>query len=59
MCVSIEPIELVFFSRGKSRPIVVKFADTDSKLLIKSALKSVNLRQTTCKVVEQFPQEVM
>ena len=46
------------FSRGKTRPTVVKFADTASKLLVKSALKSVNLRQTTYPVVEQFAQEV-
>ena len=39
-------------------PIVVTFADTDSQLLIKSVLKSVNLRQTTYNVVEHFPQEV-
>ena len=39
-------------------PIVVTFADTDSQLLIKSVLKSVNLRQTTYPVVEQFAQEV-
>lgn len=46
------------FICGKTRPIVVRFADTDSKLLVKSTLKYANLRQTTYNVVEQFPQEV-
>lgn len=49
------------FSRGKTRPIVVKFADTNSKMLVKSALRNVKFQgypRSTYNVVEQYPQEV-
>jgi hypothetical protein len=43
---------------GKCRPIVVKFKDTASKLEVKNALKSVNLKGTKFNVGEQYPQEI-
>lgn len=46
------------FINGKTRPIVVKFKDSSSKHLIQSALKSVDLRNTSFNVKEQYPQEV-
>jgi uncharacterized protein YoxC len=46
------------YVRGKTRPIVVKFCDTNSKLTVKNALRGVNLRPTDYNVSEQFPQEV-
>lgn len=47
------------FSRGKIRPIVVKFLDTNSKDKVKSALRNVDLRQTPFNVNEQYPEEVL
>lgn len=46
------------FMHGKIRPIVVKFSDTDSKLLVKSALRHINLKYSDYNVSEQFPPEV-
>jgi hypothetical protein len=37
---------------------VVKLKDTESKLVIKSALKHVNLKHSNYNVTEQYPQEV-
>jgi hypothetical protein len=42
---------------GKTRPIVAKL-DEDSKSLIKSALKGINLRFSPYNVSDQFPPEV-
>lgn len=41
------------------RPVVAKFSDTASKLEVKRALKSVNLRGTPYNVTDQFPPEVL
>lgn len=46
------------FKHGKPRAIVVKFKDTNSKMLVKSALKSINLKNTSFAVFEQYPQAV-
>ena len=43
---------------GKSRPIVAKFKDTASKMCVKNALRSVNLRNTPFNVFDQLPQEI-
>lgn len=46
------------YKLGKPRAIVVKFKDTESKMLIKSALKNINLKATPFAVFEQYPQAV-
>jgi hypothetical protein len=46
------------FVKGKIRPVVVKFKNTDSKMLVKNALKNINLKQSDYNVSEQFPPEV-
>lgn len=38
------------------RSIVVKFKDTASKMVVKSALHDINLKDTPYKVFDQFPQ---
>ena len=43
---------------GKTRAIVAKFKDTDSKMCIKAALRDVNLRSSGFGVHDQLPQEV-
>ena len=43
------------FNPNKTRNIVVKFKDTASKMLVKSALQNVNLRGSPYAVFEQFP----
>ena len=43
---------------NKTRPVVVKFKDTNSKMRVKDALKTVNLRGSQYNVSEQFPPEV-
>jgi len=39
-------------------PIVAKFVDTTYKLFVKDQLRSVNLRQTSYNVTDQYPHEV-
>ncbi|KAL4236294.1 hypothetical protein ACF0H5_004681 [Mactra antiquata] len=46
------------FRANKTRPIVVKFKDTDSKIQVKDALKTVKLRDTPYNVSDQYPPEV-
>ena len=46
------------YAHTKSRAIVVKFSDTSSKMQVKDALKSVNLKGTPYAVFDQFPQNV-
>ena len=43
------------FTPGKTRNIVVKFKDTESKMVVKNALKNGNLKETPFAVFEQFP----
>lgn len=43
---------------GKQRPIVVKFASTASKMVVKSALQNVNLKSSPYNVFDQFPKIV-
>ena len=43
---------------GKTRPIVAKFKDSQSKINIKSALKAINLKNTKYAVFDQLPQEI-
>ena len=43
---------------NKVRPIVVKFRDTTSKMIVKDTLRNVNLRSSPYNVSEQYPQEV-
>ena len=43
------------FTPGKTRNIVVKFKDTQSKMVVKNALRDVNLKDTPFGVFEQFP----
>lgn len=43
---------------GKTRAIVVKLKDTESKSIIKSALKSINLKDTPYAVFDQYPKIV-
>ena len=43
------------FNPNKTRNIVVKFKDTASKMLVKSALQNINLRGSPYAVFEQFP----
>ena len=43
---------------NKGRPISVKFKDTTSKMIVKDALRNVNLRSSPYNVSEQYPQEV-
>ena len=45
------------FHRNKTRPIVVKFCDSKSKM--KNSLKNTNLRNTNFYVKDQFPREVV
>ena len=45
-------------SVGKTRYIVVKFKDTDSKLRVKHSLKHVDLKQSPYAVFDQLPKEV-
>lgn len=45
-------------NRDKPRPIVVKFLDTASKMLVKDQLRSMKLRDSPYNVSEQFPPEV-
>ena len=45
-------------SVGKTRSIVVKFKDTDSKLRVKNSLKHVDLKQSPYAVFDQLPKEV-
>lgn len=40
---------------GRTRSIVVKFKDTDSKLVVKNALREINLRGTAYAVYDQLP----
>ena len=47
------------FQRNKTRPIVVKFCDSKSKMTVKNSLKNTNLRNTNFNVKDQFPQEVV
>ena len=42
---------------GKTRPVVAKL-NSDSKTLIKNATKSVNLKNSSYNIADQFPQEV-
>jgi hypothetical protein len=42
---------------GKTRPIIINF-DTDSKILVKVAFKSVKLKDTPYSVFDQLPKEV-
>lgn len=46
------------FSANKTRPIVAKFKDTASKMVIKDVLRNANLRDTPYIVSEQYPPEV-
>lgn len=46
------------YSAAKTRPIVAKFSDTASKLVVKDALKTVNLRNSPYNATEQYPPEV-
>lgn len=46
------------FRAAKTRPIVAKFGDTASKLVVKDALKTVNLRNSPYNATEQYPPEV-
>ena len=43
---------------GRTRPIVTKFMDTNSKMLVKDTVKTVNMKQTTFNVFDQLPQKV-
>lgn len=43
---------------NRSRPMVAKFCDTKSKMVVKNALRDVNLRGTGYNVTEQYPPEV-
>ncbi|MEW8548740.1 MAG: hypothetical protein AB2693_35000 [Candidatus Thiodiazotropha sp.] len=45
-------------SAGKTRPIVVKFKDTDSKMRVKNSLKHIDLKQSPYAVFDQLPKEV-
>lgn len=47
------------FTRGKTRPIVAKFLNTNSKNQVKSCLRNVDLRQTPFNVKEQYPEEIL
>lgn len=42
---------------GKTRPIVVKFKDTASKMVVKNASKSISLKAITFNKGEQYPQK--
>ena len=46
------------FVSGKTRPTVVKFKDTSSKMTVKKSLRQVNLFHTPYNVTEQFPKEI-
>lgn len=43
---------------GKTRSIVVRFMNTDAKMVVKNALRHVNLRESPFSVFDQFPQIV-
>ena len=43
---------------SRTRPIVVKFMDTDSKMRVKSTLKGANLKNSPYNVFDQLPQKV-
>jgi hypothetical protein len=43
---------------GKTRSMVIKFKDTNSKLLVKNASKSVNLKAKSVAVFDQLPRQV-
>jgi hypothetical protein len=43
---------------GKKRPIVINFKDTESKMVVKEALKHVDLRKTPFALFDQLPREV-
>lgn len=47
------------FVRGKNRPVVARFMNTSSKLRVKSALRNIDLRQTSFNVSEQYPNSVL
>ena len=44
---------------NKTRPIVVRFKDTNSKLRVKDALRGADLRSTPFNVADQYPTEVL
>ena len=46
------------YRANRTTPIVAKFVDTTSKLFVKDQLRSVNLRQTSYNVTDQYPHEV-
>lgn len=46
------------FKPGKPRAMIVKFKDTDSKMLVKSTAKELDLKQTPYGVFDQYPPEV-
>lgn len=46
------------YSANKTRPVVAKFCDTKSKMMVKDAPSSVNLRDTTYNVSEHYPPEI-
>ncbi|WAR23433.1 hypothetical protein MAR_037102 [Mya arenaria] len=46
------------YVRGKTRPIVAKFVDTKSKMMVKDALRRVKLDYRGPNVTDQYPPEV-
>ena len=46
------------YRANRTTPIVAKFVDTTYKLFVKDQLRSVNLRQTSYNVTDQYPHEV-
>lgn len=46
------------FKPDKPRAIIVKFKDTDSKMLVKTASRQFDLKQTPYGVFDQYPPEV-
>ena len=46
------------FKSDKPRAIIVKFKDTDSKMLVKTAARQFDLKQTPFGVFDQYPPEV-
>ena len=46
------------FRPDKPRAIIVKFKDTDSKMIVKNAAKEIDLKNTPFGVFDQYPPEV-